>query len=765
MIQLPVQARWLQWREEFSYSTIGSIGLPILLAAALISLSCANAKAGEASFQNEVMAVLSKAGCNAGQCHGNANGKGGFKLSLRGDDSSFDFDALTRDQFGRRINSIEPDQSLILLKPTTEVSHEGGKRFSQDSWEYAALRSWIAAGAGRDLAEAPKLEKLMVTPPERVLVEPEENVSLRVEASFSDGTTRDVTKIAVYESANDLVKVAPDGLVQRTRFGETTILVRFLRLQVPARIAFVPARPEFAWRDVPANNYIDEHIFTKLRILRMNPSELCSDPVFLRRAYLDVLGLLPTPREAEEFIRDSNRDKRAQLVDRLLQRSEFADFWALKWSDLLRNEERALDQKGVQVYHRWIRQSIAEAKPLDEFVRELITARGSTYTTPAANFYRANRDPITRAESIAQVFLGTRLQCAQCHNHPFDRWTQDDYYNWAAVFARVQYKVLENKRQDVNDSHEFKGEQIVYVAAKGEVKNPRIGAPASAHFLGSVTPDRKNGRDELEALGEWMTSPSNPFFARSQVNRIWYHLMGRGIVDPIDDFRATNPASHPELLEALANDFIKHKFDLRSMIRLIMNSRAYQLSSEPNETNLDDEMNYSRAQVRRLAAEQLLDCENQVVGLAGRFQGYPVGFRAAQLPGSRPERIRGRRQGNGERTPDQFLEIFGKPARLLTCECERSTDTTMAQAFQMISGSTINESLTNPNNRLTELLASGKSDSEIVEELYWIALTRAAGSREREKAVGLLRDAKDRRQALEDITWGLLNAKEFVLRR
>jgi hypothetical protein len=735
-------------------------------------LSSLTARAGEISFRNDVIAVLSKAGCNAGACHGNANGKAGFKLSLRGEDPEWDFNALTRDQFGRRVNASDPDQSLILLKPTTEISHEGGKRFAKESWEYRTLRQWVTGGAQADPPGTPSLQKIEVTPTEAILLDPAQTAQLRVRGVFSDGWKRDVTRIAVYEPNNSLASISQDGLVQRQGFGEVTVLVRYLQCQVPVRLAFVPARPCFVWKEPLANNYIDEQVFAKLRRIRTNPSELCRDEVFVRRAYLDLLGILPTAEEARAFVRCEHADKRAKLIDELLQRPEFADFWALKWSDLLRNEERGLDQKGVQNFHRWIRQSIAEGKPMDQFVRELIATRGSTYASPAANYYRANRDPVSRAEATAQVFLGTRLQCAQCHNHPFDRWTQDDYYNWTALFSRVQYKVLENRRQDSNDSHEFKGEQIVFVARKGEVKNPRTGKPASPHMLGETGPETPyvsraanygSDRESLDELAAWITSPANPFFARAQVNRIWFHLMGRGIVDPIDDFRATNPASHPELLETLARDFVAHGFDLRHMIRLIMNSRSYQLSSEPNETNREDEMNYSRALVRRLSAEQMMDCQTQVAGVPSKFQGYPAGMRAAELPGARPERARGQR--GGPRGSDQFLVAFGKPQRLLTCECERSTETTLNQAFQMISGPTVNDLLTHGDNRLSQWLATGKSSRETMDELYWTALTRAPGQAELEIALKLLDSAKDRRAALEDLLWGLLNAKEFVLRK
>ena len=738
------------WRRS-----VGWLALGLLLIRADGSVAVA------VSFRNDVMAVLSKAGCNAGACHGNANGKAGFKLSLRGEAPDLDLLALTRDQFARRTNPLEPDQSLILLKPTTQVAHEGGQRFKKDSDEYAILREWIVAGAPDDPAETRKLVSLEVTPTEKILIEPATEVQLRARARFSDGTTRDVTSLAVYEPANGVATVDHDGLARRETMGETTILVRYLQCQVPVTLAFVPDRPGFQWQNPRPQNYIDEQIFAKLKTRRINPSALCSDEVFARRAYLDLLGVLPTAAEAQAFVVDGGREKRARLVERLFDRPEFADFWALKWSDLLRNEERVLDQKGVQDFHHWIRQSIAENQPLDQFVRELIAARGSTYSHPSANFFRANRDPVARSMAVAQVFLGARLQCAQCHNHPFDRWTQDDYYDWAGLFARVDYKVLENRRQDSNDQHEFKGEQVVYLARQGDVKNSRTGKSARPRFLGVDAPIDGDDQDFLENLAAWMTRAENPWFTRVQVNRIWFNLMGRGIVDPIDDFRATNPPSHPALLDALAKDFVARRFDLRYLIRTIMISRVYQLSSEPNASNAEDEVNFSRNLLRRLTAKQMLDCESEVLGASPKFEGYPVGMRAAQIPGARVETRRGGKSG----ATDQFLELFGKPPRLLTCECERSNETTMGQAFQMIGGPAVNQLLTTADNRLGRLLAAGKSSREMVEELYWTALTRAPAVSELEKLTTYLDHATDRRQALEDATWSLLNAKEFVFRQ
>lgn len=711
------------------------------------------------SFEREVMAVLSKAGCNLGTCHGNKNGKGGFFLSLRGQDLNADFESLIRDQLGRRINSISPDDSLLVRKPAVQVSHGGGRRFRTGSLEFQLLRDWIAEGGSRE-TNAPSVERLEVNPAEKTVLEPIDTVQISVRAYFSDGSDTDVTRLAVFETSNTKAEVNPLGVVQALSPGEVTVLVRYLDKQVPVRLAFVPQRKGFVWNNPTASNYIDEHVFGKLRQLRINPSELCTDHVFLRRAYLDLLGILPTASEARVFVLDEDELKRSRLVDELLHRPEFADNWALKWSDLLRNEEKVLDRKGSQHFHEWIRCSLAENKPVDQFVHEIVAARGSTYTNPAANFYRAVRDPISRAESMAQVFLGTRVQCAKCHNHPFDRWTQDDYYSWAALFARIDYKILENNRRDRNDGHEFDGEQIVFMAAKGEVSDPRTGNAAPPRFLGDNGHQVGRNSDRLARLAEWITSPENERFAQAQANRIWFHLMGRGIVEPIDDFRATNPPSHPRLLNALAVDFVNSGFDLRHLIRTIMGSRTYQLSSFPNESNQNDESNFSHALVQRLSAEQLADAVDQVLGTTPNYDGYPEGMRAGQLPG-----VYGGRSGRGRlQAGDDFLSLFGKPPRLITCECERTTTTTMSQAFQLISGERINGLLTEPENRLGKLRRSKLSDEAIVDKLYWTALTRGPSKTELTSACEYLAAGQSRREALEDIAWALLNSKEFLLR-
>jgi hypothetical protein len=712
-------------------------------------------------FQRDVMAILSKAGCNLGACHGNLNGKGGFKLSLRGEDPAADYAALLRQADQRRVNLLEPEASLILQKPTGQVVHQGGLRFNRDSIEYRLLRDWIAAGAPGPEANEPQLVRLELTPREAVIVEPHDSKQLRVTACFSDGERRDVTELACYEATNRSVSVEHDGLVRREKLGQTTVLVRFLTQQLPARLAFLPARSGFAFHAPLSVNYIDKLVFAQLRTLQTSPSLVCNDTTFLRRAYLDAIGVLPTADEAREFSAEPSPDKRARLIDSLLTRPEFAEHWALKWSDVLRNEEKVLDAKGVDAFFGWIRDWIAAGKPMNQFARELVTGRGSTYENPPANFYRANRDPLTRGETAARLFLGVRLQCARCHNHPYDTWTQDDYYNWAAVFGRIDYQIVSNQRKDRLDKHEFNGEQIVLLKDEGEVQNARTGLDAQPKFLGGYSPALHPIEDRLAPLADWLATPDNGLFVKSQVNFIWYHLLGRGLVEPIDDFRVTNPPANPALLDALATDYADSGFDLRRLVRTIMNSRTYQLAAEPNESNASDENNFARAIVRRLPAETLLDAQCTVLGTSAEFNGYPEGTRAGQVKGVQRVRTRDKKAGSA----DRFLKTFGKPERLLACECERSNETTLKQAFTLIGDEGLNGLLGKEDNRLARLAKSDRSAEEVVADLYWAALSRAPTPDELAAGESLLTSAGDDRfGALQDLAWAILNSKEFVFR-
>jgi hypothetical protein len=736
----------------------------LLLAWVLLPIAAGTGglQAGEPApnFTNDVMAVLSKAGCNMGACHGNLNGKGGFKLSLRGQDPSLDYATLLREHGGRRVDLLSPSDSLLLLKPTLRLAHEGGRRFAVDSPEYRVLRDWLAAGAAGPDPASPKLRGLEVVPTEQVLIAPARQVPLQVKAQWDDGSIRDVTRLAVYETSNLIATVDAGGMVEATADGQVTVTVRYLDQQLPVRLAFVPQRAGFRWSDPEPLNGIDRHVFAGLQPLRMNPSPLADDSTFIRRAYLDALGILPTADEAREFVADRSLNKRARKIDQLLARPEFADYWALKWSDVLRNEEKVLDSRGVKAFHGWIRDSMASGKPLDQFVRELVSASGSTYDNPPANYYRAERDPTSRGETTARLFLGVRLQCARCHNHPFDRWTQDDYYSWAALFSRIDYKIIENKRTDKLDNNEFVGEQIVLIKSEGEVRNPRTGRDAPPRFLGDEQSVMADDGQRLEPLARWLTARHNRQFAKAQANRVWYHLMGRGLVDPIDDFRVTNPAVNEPLLEALADALIDGNYDLRHLVRWIMNSRTYQTSAVPNLENAEDQQNFSRAIIRRLPAEALLDAQCQVLDVPADFVGYPAGTRAGQIAGVRAVRRRSQRPAQG----DRFLFTFGKPERLLACDCERSDETTLAQVFLLLGGQGINDRLTDDTNRLRQLADSTRTTEQLVDEIYWTALSRPPTSEERQVGQQLLDDSQDRLSGLQDLAWAVLNSKEFLFR-
>lgn len=714
------------------------------------------------------MAVLSKSGCNAGACHGNLNGKGGFKLSLRGQDPAADYESLTHESSGRRVDTLAPPESLILLKATGRISHQGGVRFRSDSVEYKTLHDWIAQGTRSLDVTEPQLTQLTVTPREQVVDHSVVSIPLSVRATYADGTTRDVTAFATYEPSHLNIQISPDGIIQRQSFGEATVIVRYLQQQIAVNVAFLPERADFveSIRRFPANNFIDELIDQKLKLLKIQPSDLTDDHVFVRRVYLDAIGVLPTADEARRFVMDDRPDKRLRLIDALLARPEFADLWALRWSDVLRNEEKVLDPKGVAVFHRWIRDSIGEGKPIDRFVRELMRAVGSSYEKPATNFWRANRDASTRGETVARLFLGIRLQCAKCHNHPFDRWTQDDYYAWSAVFARLDYEIIQNERRDKLDKNEFVGEQIIQIGDGGFVEHPRTGQLVLARMLGGDELGPGSYQDRLTPLAVWLTSPDNKMFARTMVNFIWYHLLGRGLVEPIDDLRPTNPASNEPLLQALADEFVQNDFELRHLVRIILASRVYQLSSTPNGTNRDDQSNFSHAFIARLPAEKLLDAQCQVLDQPADFSGHPFGIRAGQLPGVARVRDRKATPGNG----DRFLKTFGKPERLLACECERSNETSLNQAFVLISGEEVQQRLAATDNRLDRWARSDLTAEQLIDELYWTALARSPVSAEREAALGLFTVSSDddnlsvRRTALQDLAWALMNAKEFVFR-
>lgn len=742
-------------------------GFLLAILAGLVNCETAlafDSESNSPSFRNEVMAVLSRAGCNMGTCHGNANGKGGFKLSLRGQNPAADFETLTRELGSRRVSLLEPSSSLLLRKPTMAVPHQGGRRFDVNSREYRILRDWIAAGMPGDSQDTPKLTVLKATPDHSTIYEPENSARLHVSATFSDGSSRDVSHLAVFESSALFVNVDADGTATAEHSGQTVVTARYLDQQIPIRLEFVPDRPGFEFSSPPPANFIDEAVFAQLKRLRINPSQICSDSEFVRRVYLDVTGLLPPPDKAREFVASTDSQKRAKLIDELLAAPEFNDMMALRWADLLKVEEKTLDKKGVAVFHKWIRDSFEQKKPLNQFAKELLEARGSTYKVPPTNLYRTLRNPSSRGEATAQLFLGIRLQCARCHNHPFDQWTQADYYGWSSFFARVDYRIVENKRRDKFDKHEFVGEQIVQLKNDGEVTIPGTGQPASLQFLGEAIASEgspSDGKlDRLRQVAAWMSSPENSRFAATQANRIWFQLMGRGVVDPVDDFRSTNPPSNPELLTALTRHFVQSGFRVRPVMRTILNSTTYQLSSMPNETNQNEAHLFARVEPRRLTAEQTLDAITQVIGVPAEFGDHKPGTKAVQLAGVRDATHRFSTRKNG----DEFLTLFGKPGRQLTCECERTDETTLAQTFELCGGDLIDQLLRNSGGRIADAIKRGDSNAKIIEELYWVSLSRGPTQEEASFAADFVRRKPDRRKALEDVLWALLNSNELLLR-
>ena len=557
-------------------------------------------------FQNEVIAALSKGGCNAGRCHGNANGRGGFKLSLRGQRPETDYWAISRGAESRRVNRASPDQSLLLLKATAQVPHEGGLRFREDSPQYVAIQQWIKRGLRFDESPHRKLQRIKVTPDNAIMEADVDRLQLYVTAVFDDGSSGDVTPSAIYEPVGTHVGVTPGGQVRRNDFGQSTVIVRYLQQQVAVRVSFLRPVADFRFIAPEPANAIDRAVFDQLRQLRINPSRETTDVEFVRRLSIDLTGQLPTADAARRFIADKSADKRARLIDRLLASSHYADHWSRKWSDLLRVEEKTMDAKGVEVFFGWIRNAVELDVPQNVLVRRILASQGSTYAQPPTNFYRALRKPDVRAEAVAQVFMGTRLQCAKCHDHPFERWTQDDYHDFAALFASIQYKIIENKRRDKFDKNQFIGEQIVWLDTEQELKNPDTGRLAHGRFLGEADRSTEPTVDRLGAFADWLTNSDHPLFARVLANRIWAEMTGRGVVDPVDDFRVTNPPSNPLLLATLTDELIANEFRLRPFLRWIANSRVYQLSSEQNDSNRDDQRHFSRAPVTRLPAEVLL---------------------------------------------------------------------------------------------------------------------------------------------------------------
>jgi hypothetical protein len=723
----------------------------VIVAAIAESAVAERPQAPAISFRHEVLPVLTKAGCNSGTCHGTPSGKNGFRLSLRGYDPDSDLATLTRESQGRRIDPLDPEQSLLLLKATNRVPHEGGRRIAPEGDFYRLLREWIAQSPAQG-GESARLVKLEITPPEIMLQMPASSQPLRAIATFDDGSRRDVTGLTRFDTSDDRVAVVtPEGFVEKRARGEATITAEYENQFAAARVVFLEPVPGFAWSDPPEHNEIDRHVFSRLKLLSIEPSGLASDAEFVRRVYLDLIGRLPTVAETRAFLAEADSQKRPRLIDALLARPEFADWWALKWADRLGCNRRFAGKLGALKYQLWIRHAMAVNLPEDQFVREILTAGGPNYSHPAASFWRRLRvgaivpeiDPQMAAEEISQLFLGVRIQCARCHNHPAERWTQDDFYGLAAFFTRVRFK----DGDYVNNRYDK--EETVFLTRAGEMKHPRTGQTVPPTALGGEVLAIGEGQDLRAAFAEWLTAPDNRLFARTSVNRIWFHLMGRGLVEPVDDFRSSNPPSHPELLDALADDFARHGFDRQRTIRRIANSRTYQASSQPTANNASDEKYYSHARIRLLQSEQLLDAICQATEVPERYPDFPLGTPAVAL-------------ADGE-YKHPFLEAFGRPVRASACECERDAQTNLSQALQLVSGPVVQGKVHSDAGRAARLAASERSTDEVLDELFLAALCRAPSEEER-RVLGqrLSETGSARRAAIEDVLWLLLNHPEFL---
>ncbi|MGH7202368.1 MAG: DUF1553 domain-containing protein, partial [Planctomycetaceae bacterium] len=660
------------------------------------------------SFVREVIPIISKVGCNAGTCHGSANGKAGFKLSLRGYDTLFDYTALVDDISGRRFNRAEPGQSLMLLKPTQAVPHEGGFLFDEESRPYELIRQWIAEGCRYE--DQSRVASLSVHPEKPVLQSTENGQQLVVLAHYDDGSLRDVTREAVFETSNfEVATVSATGLVDAVRRGEAAALVRYEGQYAAAPVTVIGDREGYVWKSSPEFNYIDGLVNKKLQRTKLLPSDLCTDAEFLRRVSIDLTGLPPTADEVRAFLADERdtRTKRQEKIDELFASPAFVDHWTLKWSDLLLSNRKSIKEKGVWGFRNWIRHSIAVNKPYDQFARELMTASGSSFENPAANYYRIAREPKEVMENMTQVFLGTRFNCNQCHDHPFERWTQQQYYELSGYFAGV------GRKPGIAADDEI----IVSLRQPATIEHPNTGEAVEPKFPFEHEGTYREIKNPRRQLAEWLTDPKNPYFARSIVNRYWSYFFGIGIIEPVDDIRASNPPSNPELLDALEKDFIEHGFDLKRLVRTIVSSHSYQRSFRPNEWNEDDALNFSHAQPRRLTAEELFDAIKVASGAPTDLPGVPKGFHATQLPD--PE------------VDVPFLDMFGRAPRESPCECERTSTVSLAQTLSLVNGPLVAESIAHPQGRIATAAAAGKSSEELIEDVYLAALCRYPTDAER----------------------------------
>jgi hypothetical protein len=674
----------------------------------------------EVDFIRDVNPVLSRLGCNAGTCHGAQAGRNGFKLSLRGYDPIFDIRSLTDDHAARRVNLASPDDSLMLLKPAGLVPHEGGQLMSPDQAHYRIIRDWIASGAGLEL-DTPRVTSIELLPSKPVIQRIGSRQQMRVVASYADGTTRDVTQDAFIESGNTEVAEAGErGLIGSVRRGEAPILARFEGAYAATTVTVMGSREDFAWVEPEKFNPVDELVARKWERMKILPSGLCTDPEFIRRSYLDLTGLPPTAEEVNAFLDDPapTRAKREALVDRLIGSEAFVEYWTNKWADLLQVNAKFLGTEGSSAFRGWIREQVAANTPYDEFVRKVITASGSNKENPAASYYKILRTPAETMENTTHLFLGVRFNCNKCHDHPFERWTQDQYYETAAYFAQVDLKPDPAGGDQRIGGTAVEGAkplyEIVTDAPQGEVIHERTGSVAEPEFPYETEFQAPEGAPRRVELASWITSPDNQYFARSYANRIWGYLMGVGLIEPLDDIRAGNPPTNPELLDYLTDEFVSSGFDVRHLMRLIATSRTYQLSVETNEWNADDSINFSHALPKRLPAEVLYDAIYEVTGSTPNIPGVPAGTRAAALPDS------------GIDLPSGFLTTFGRPVRESACECERSDDLQLGPIMALVSGPTVADAIGDPNNAIASLTKQQEGNASLINQLFLRILNRPA---------------------------------------
>lgn len=710
------------------------------------------------SFSNHVIPILTKLGCNSGACHGALAGKGGLKLSLRGYAPQDDHFVLTRQAKGRRVDLVNPERSLLLRKPTLAVEHGGGQKLNVDSPEFAILADWIAAGAPGPNPQESKIVSLEIFPKHAVL-KPKQSLQLVVRANYSDGSQRDVTRWAKFNSTEDLVAgVSSDGRVTVSGHGEAAITVLYSNLVGLSQITSPFPNPldSKIFAEAQRNNFIDEFILSKLESLHIPPSPQCDDQTFLRRVYLDAIGKLPTEAEMKAFLQDADPKKRERLIDSLLDRTEFVDYWSYKWSDVFLVSSRQLNEPAMWAYYQSIRQSVADNKPWDQFAREILTATGSNLRKGATNYFVLHTDVVDLTETTAVTFMGMSITCARCHNHPMEKWTQDQYWSMANLFSRVAMK-----------TGDASGEMLVQARPVGDVLHLRKGIAMPPTPLDGQSMSRESSQDRRKYFADWLTSKDNPYFAKALVNRVWKNFMGRGLVEAEDDLRETNPPTNPELLDALAKDFVAHEFDVKHLMRRIMNSAAYQRSSRPLPANAKDDRFYSRYFVRRLMAEVILDAYSQVTRVptkfnrieqstSGRFSNtaaYPEGTRALQLPDTR--------------LVSPFLDSFGRPERGQTCSCERQQESNVSQALHLNNGKTLNDRLRSPKSLVSDWAKSDMTNEDVIERLFFRALTRQPTIAEKNRLLVLMKSSGDdpsatRQQVLEDVFWAVLSSREFL---